>query len=88
MIRVMASPFSIRAAGVTLIELVVTIALVAIISVMILQFATPVRAYIDTSRRAALTHIRPLPTRRSPIRYIAELRALSASPSGQREAAA
>jgi len=43
-----------RLAGVTLIELAITIAIVGIVSVMILQFAMPVRSYIDTSRRAAL----------------------------------
>jgi MSHA biogenesis protein MshO len=43
-----------RGAGVTLIELAITIAIVGIVAVMILQFAMPVREYIDTSRRAAL----------------------------------
>lgn len=40
--------------GVTLIELAITIALMGIIAVMIVQFVSPVRSYIDTSRRAAL----------------------------------
>lgn len=43
-----------RNAGVTLIELAITIALVGILGAMIVQFVTPVRSYVDTSRRAAL----------------------------------
>lgn len=43
-----------RNAGVTLIELAITIALVGILGALIVQFVTPVRSYIDTSRRAAL----------------------------------
>jgi MSHA biogenesis protein MshO len=41
-------------AGVTLIELAITIALVGILGALIVQFIMPVRSYIDTSRRAAL----------------------------------
>jgi MSHA biogenesis protein MshO len=41
-------------AGVTLIELVITIAIVGILAALMVQFAYPVFAYIDTSRRAAL----------------------------------
>ena len=41
-------------AGVTLIELAITIALVGILSALIVQFVAPVRSYIDSSRRAAL----------------------------------
>lgn len=40
--------------GVTLIELVITIALTGILGALIVQFVAPVRSYIDTSRRAAL----------------------------------
>jgi len=48
-------PFSRRtAAGVTLIELAITIALVGILAALIAQFVAPVRSYIDSSRRAAL----------------------------------
>jgi MSHA biogenesis protein MshO len=43
-----------RNAGVTLIELAITIALVGILGALIVQFIAPVRSYIDTSRRAAL----------------------------------
>lgn len=43
-----------RSAGVTLIELAITIALVGILSAIIVQFVAPVRSYIDSSRRAAL----------------------------------
>jgi MSHA biogenesis protein MshO len=43
-----------RHAGVTLIELAITIALVGILGALIVQFIAPVRSYIDTSRRAAL----------------------------------
>lgn len=43
-----------RSAGVTLIELAITIALVGILAAIIVQFAAPVRSYIDSSRRAAL----------------------------------
>lgn len=43
-----------RNAGVTLIELAITIALVGILAALILQFVAPVRSYIDSSRRAAL----------------------------------
>jgi MSHA biogenesis protein MshO len=43
-----------RAAGVTLIELAITIALVGIIGALVVQFVWPVRSYIDSSRRAAL----------------------------------
>ncbi|MBI3375541.1 MAG: prepilin-type N-terminal cleavage/methylation domain-containing protein [Betaproteobacteria bacterium] len=43
-----------RVAGVTLIELVITIAIVGILGAIIVQFVQPVRSYIDTSRRAAL----------------------------------
>jgi MSHA biogenesis protein MshO len=45
---------SAREAGVTLIELAITIALVGILAALIVQFVTPVRSYIDSSRRAAL----------------------------------
>jgi MSHA biogenesis protein MshO len=41
-------------AGVTLIELAVTIAIVGILAALMVQFAYPVFSYIDTSRRAAL----------------------------------
>lgn len=41
-------------AGVTLIELAITIALVGILAAIIVQFVAPVRSYIDSSRRAAL----------------------------------
>lgn len=44
----------IRSAGVTLIELVITIALTGILAALIVQFVAPVRGYIDSSRRAAL----------------------------------
>jgi MSHA biogenesis protein MshO len=40
--------------GVTLVELIVTIVLGGIVSLLAVQFIQPVRAYIDTSRRAAL----------------------------------
>ena len=43
-----------RSAGVTLIELAITIALVGILAALIVQFVAPVRGYIDSSRRAAL----------------------------------
>jgi MSHA biogenesis protein MshO len=43
-----------RHAGVTLIELVITIALVGILGALIVQFIAPIRSYVDTSRRAAL----------------------------------
>jgi MSHA biogenesis protein MshO len=43
-----------RHAGVTLIELAITIALVGILSALIVQFVAPVRSYIDSSRRAGL----------------------------------
>ncbi|HEY6825063.1 MAG TPA: prepilin-type N-terminal cleavage/methylation domain-containing protein [Steroidobacteraceae bacterium] len=43
-----------RSSGVTLIELAITIALVGILAALIVQFVSPVRSYIDTSRRAAL----------------------------------
>lgn len=43
-----------RSAGVTLIELAVTIALVGIVAALIVTFVQPVRSYIDSSRRAAL----------------------------------
>jgi len=41
-------------AGVTLIELAITIALVGILAALIVNFVQPVRSYIDSSRRAAL----------------------------------
>lgn len=41
-------------AGVTLIELAVTIALVGILAALMANFIQPVRSYIDSSRRAAL----------------------------------
>jgi MSHA biogenesis protein MshO len=44
-----------RHAGVTLIELAITIVLVGILGALITQFIVPVRSYIDTTRRAALT---------------------------------
>ncbi|MEW6687734.1 MAG: prepilin-type N-terminal cleavage/methylation domain-containing protein [Pseudomonadota bacterium] len=44
-----------RSAGVTLIELAITIALVGIIGALMVQFVWPVRSYIDSSRRAALS---------------------------------
>lgn len=44
-----------RSAGVTLIELVITIALTGILAALIVQFVSPVRSYIDSSRRAALS---------------------------------
>jgi MSHA biogenesis protein MshO len=43
-----------RMAGVTLIELAITIALTGILAAIIVQFVAPVRSYIDSSRRAAL----------------------------------
>lgn len=43
-----------RSSGVTLIELAITIALVGIVAALIVNFAAPVRSYIDTSRRAGL----------------------------------
>lgn len=43
-----------NSAGVTLIELAITIALVGILAALIVQFVAPVRSYIDSSRRAAL----------------------------------
>jgi MSHA biogenesis protein MshO len=43
-----------RSRGVTLIELAITIALVGILGALIVYFIYPVRAYLDTSRRAAL----------------------------------
>jgi MSHA biogenesis protein MshO len=43
-----------RQAGITLIELVITIALVGIVAVLVGQLVVPVRSYIDNSRRAAL----------------------------------
>lgn len=43
-----------HSAGVTLIELAITIALVGILAALIVQFVAPVRSYIDSSRRAAL----------------------------------
>ena len=43
-----------RSAGVTLIELAITIALVGILAALIVQFVAPVRSYIDSSRRATL----------------------------------
>jgi len=48
------SPNRSRSAGVTLIELAITIALVGILAALIVQFVAPVRSYIDSSRRAAL----------------------------------
>ncbi len=48
------SPHRFHSAGVTLIELAITIALVGIVSALIVQFVAPVRSYIDSSRRAAL----------------------------------
>lgn len=44
-----------RSVGVTLIELVITIALTGILAALIVQFVAPVRSYIDSSRRAALS---------------------------------
>ena len=43
-----------RSAGVTLIELTIVIVLTAILSVIALQFGNPIKAYVDTSRRAEL----------------------------------
>ena len=43
-----------HSSGVTLIELAITIALVGILAALIVQFVSPVRSYIDSSRRAAL----------------------------------
>ena len=43
-----------RSAGVTLIELAITIALVGILAALIVNFVQPVRSYIDSSRRAAV----------------------------------
>lgn len=40
--------------GVTLIELVITIVLGAIVSFLAVQFVQPIRAYVDTGRRAVL----------------------------------
>ena len=40
--------------GVTLIELVITIALAGILAALIVNFVQPVRSYIESSRRAAL----------------------------------
>lgn len=53
-----------RSAGVTLIELVITIALVGIVSVLVVQFIQPVRSYIDSSRRAALADTADIALRR------------------------
>ena len=52
------------AAGVTLIELVITIAIVGILAAIIVQFVQPVRSYIDTSRRAALADTADIALRR------------------------
>lgn len=46
--------FRSRGRGATLIELAVVIALVGILGALIVNFVSPVRSYIDTSRRAAL----------------------------------
>jgi MSHA biogenesis protein MshO len=53
-----------RHAGVTLIELAITIALVGVLAVLIVQFVTPVRSYIDASRRAALADTADIALRR------------------------
>jgi MSHA biogenesis protein MshO len=55
MTRRLKSPQRTRSAGVTLIELAITIALVGILAALIVQFVAPVRSYIDSSRRAALS---------------------------------
>lgn len=44
----------VRSAGVTLIELAITIGLVGIVAALAVQFVMPVRSYVDSSRRAAL----------------------------------
>ena len=49
-----ARPHPSGASGVTLIELAIVIALIGILGALIVQFVSPVRSYIDTSRRAAL----------------------------------
>lgn len=54
MITSLADPRRRHARGVTLIELVIVIVLVGIVSSMIAVFVGPVRAYLDSSRRAAL----------------------------------
>jgi MSHA biogenesis protein MshO len=43
-----------RIGGVTLIELAIVIALIGILAALVVQFVTPVRSYIDSTRRAAL----------------------------------
>lgn len=43
-----------RCAGVTLIELTIVMVLVAILAAIALNFGNPIKAYVDTSRRAAL----------------------------------
>jgi MSHA biogenesis protein MshO len=44
-----------KSAGITLIEMAITIGLVAILAGMMAFFGSPVKSYTDTSRRAALT---------------------------------
>lgn len=53
-----------RHAGVTLIELAITIALVGILAALIVNFVAPVRSYIDSSRRAALADTADIALRR------------------------
>ena len=53
-----------RHAGVTLIELAITIAVAGILAALIVQFVVPVRSYIDTSRRAALADTADIALRR------------------------
>ncbi len=51
-------------AGVTLIELAITIALAGILAALIVNFVQPVRSYIDSSRRAALADVADTALRR------------------------
>lgn len=53
-----------QASGVTLIELVLTIVISAIVAALMVNFAAPVRSYIDTSRRAALVDAADIALRR------------------------
>jgi MSHA biogenesis protein MshO len=53
-----------RPAGVTLIELAITIALAGILAALIVNFVQPVRSYIDSSRRAALADTADIALRR------------------------
>jgi MSHA biogenesis protein MshO len=57
-------PSRVTSAGVTLIELAITIALVGILGALIVNFVQPVRSYIDSSRRAALADAADIALRR------------------------